>query len=94
MADRDTNTIDVLVERIEQVFNKVSNIDTKMDKHTDSINDINIELALNKQRLDSVEKDVKEQKTNTENAKRTAVGAIITVITGVIVAVARFLIGV
>ena len=93
MADREIN-INVLMERIEQVFNKVSEIDIKMDKHTDSINDINIKLALDEQRMDTIEKNLKEQKTNTENAKRTALGAVITVVTGVIVAIARFFIGV
>lgn len=92
MADRE-NTIDVLVERIEQVFNKVSDIDTKMDKHTDSINDINIKLALDEQRMNTIENNLKEQKTNTDYAKRTAIGAIITVVTGVIVAFVRLLIG-
>jgi chromosome segregation ATPase len=94
MAEREESNTSVLVERIEQILTKVSSIDGKLDRHSDRLNQVDIKIALMEQKESTLEADLKEQKAKTENAKKTAIGAIITVITGITVAVAKLVLGI
>lgn len=95
MAEREESNslIERLTERVDQILNKVSNIDAKLDKHTDQLNQVDIKIALLEQKDKSQEAEINSIKTENNKMKWQIIGGGMAILTGVIVALIKSFIG-
>jgi chromosome segregation ATPase len=86
--------IAVFSEKIEQLITVVNDIKNNLLTTRDDVRDMQLKLRDLENISNNQQKEIDEQKNKTDSARKTAVGALITVGTGLLVAVIKVLIGV
>lgn len=85
--------IAVITEKLEQILTEVKNLRNDSNTQREDINDIKLKLNTLENKTVQQQKEIDEQKTKTESARKTAIGALITIGTGIAVAVIKMFIG-
>lgn len=78
-----------ILERVEQIYNKVSEIDTKLERHTNEIGDIKIEIALLKQQNSDQQNTIQSMKSESNKLKWQIIGCMTSIIAGIALAIIR-----
>lgn len=85
--------IAVFSEKIEQLITAVNDIKNNLMTTKDDVRAMELEIHDLKNVSNQQQKEIDEQKSKTESARKTAIGALITIGTGVAVAVIKMFLG-
>ena len=92
--DNNENKTNVIEAKIDQIIDIVSEVKATVNAHSNDIMDMKIKNALQKQNIEDIKHDIERMNKKSDDTKSLVLGCIGTVVTGIIMVVIHYVIGI